>query len=61
MADYTIDDVVDFAITGDTVNLEAAINDVMADKINKSIEMKKFEVINRLFNKEPATEEEVDD
>lgn len=56
---YTIDDVVDFVMNKDHVNLKSALDDIMASKVSDAIEARKEYVGKTMFNP-PAAEESND-
>ena len=44
MADYTTKDAVSYALSGNSGEFKKAIHDLLADKINDAVELKKFDV-----------------
>ena len=44
MADYTTKDAVDFAIDGKSSEFKSAIHDILADRVQSAIEVKKVDV-----------------
>lgn len=58
--EYTTQDLVQFASTGDAVKAAETFNSLVADRIASSIEAKKIELAQRIFNQnsEESDEEE---
>ena len=50
MADYTTKDAVDFAIDGKSSEFKSAIHDILADRVQSAIEVKKVEVTANFMN-----------
>lgn len=44
MADYTTKDAVDFAVDGKSQEFKNAIHDILADRVQSAIELKKIDV-----------------
>ena len=44
MADYTTKDAVSYALSGNSGEFKKAIHDILNDKINDAVEIKKFDV-----------------
>ena len=44
MADYTTKDAVDFAVNNKSAEFKSAIHDILADRVNSAIELKKVDV-----------------
>ena len=44
MADYTTKDAVDFAVDGKSSEFKSAIHDILADRVQSAIEVKKVDV-----------------
>ena len=63
MSDYSTEDIVKYAISGDGSRVKETIHGVVADKIMKGIETKKAEVAQAMFNTvaAPDTKQEVAD
>jgi hypothetical protein len=49
MPNYTIDDVVDFVMDKDHLNLKAAIDDIMTSRVNDALEQRKEFVGRNMF------------
>lgn len=60
MSEFTIDDLVNFAIQNDAVNVKRAFDDIMTSKIEDTIEARREEVGLSLFG-EPTDELEDED
>ena len=61
MADYTTKDAVSYALSGNSGEFKKAIHDLLADKINDAVELKKFDVATTFMNtkeEEPVIEPE---
>ena len=52
MAEHTVSDIIDYAIDGDVVKIQASVNDYMKDKVAEVLAAKKIEVGKTLFNSE---------
>ena len=63
MSDYSTEDIVKYAISGDGSRVKETIHGVVADKIMKGIETKKAEVAQAMFNtvSDSVTKQEVAD
>lgn len=61
MSEFTVDDLVNFAVQNDAVNLARALDDVMANKIDSAIENRREEVGASLFGGEDLENDESDD
>ena len=57
MSDYSTEDIVKYAISGDGSRVKDAIQSVVADKIMKGLEAKKAEVAQAMFNTVPVSHE----
>lgn len=57
--EYSVKDLVQFAASGDAVNTADAFNSLISDKIASSIEAKKIELAQRIFNQ--SSEDSVSD
>ena len=57
MADYTTKDAVDFAIDGKSGEFKNAIHDILADRVQSAIEIKKVDVTANFMS---AKEDDVD-
>lgn len=61
MSEFTVDDLVNFAIQNDAVNVKRAFDDIMVNKIEDAIEGRREEVGVSLFGEpEPELEDEND-
>ena len=63
MSDYSTEDIVKYAISGDGSRVKETIQSVVANKIMKGMEVKKAEVAQAMFNTVPlpdATQEVAD-
>ena len=61
MADYTTKDAVSYALSGNSGEFKKAIHDLLTDKINDAVELKKFDVATTFMNtkeEEPVVEPE---
>ena len=61
MADYTTKDAVSHALAGNSGEFKKAIHDLLTDKINDAVELKKFDVATTFMNtkeEEPVVEPE---
>ena len=56
MSDYSTEDIVKYAISGDGSRVKDAIQGVVANKIMKGLEAKKAEVAQAMFNAVPVSE-----
>ncbi len=56
MADYTTKDAVSYALSGNSGEFKKAIHDLLADKINDAVELKKFDVATTFM----STKDDVD-
>ncbi len=56
MSDYSTEDIVKYAISGDGSRVKDAIQGVVANKIMKGLEAKKAEVAQAMFNAVPDSE-----
>jgi len=65
MAEYSIDDLVDHILSDDVVNASKIMNELMVDKINDTVELRKIDIVNQMFNggspEENDEEVELDD
>ncbi len=64
MADYTTKDAVSYALSGNSGEFKKAIHDLLADKINDAVELKKFDVATTFMSTDTLPSEvepEVDD
>ena len=63
MSDYSTEDIVKYAISGDGSRVKDAIQGVVANKVMTSMETKKAEVAQAMFNTVPVsdTKQEVAD
>ena len=52
MAEHTVSDIIDYAIDGDVVKIQASVNDYMKEKVAEDLAAKKIEVGKTLFNSE---------
>ena len=50
MADYTTKDAVAHALSGNSGEFKKAVHDILADKINDAVELKKFYVASTFMN-----------
>lgn len=57
MADYTTKDAVSHALAGNSGEFKKAIHDILNDKINDAVELKKFDVASTFMS---AKEDDVD-
>ena len=57
MSDYSTEDIVKYAISGDGSRVKETIQSVVADKIMKGLEAKKAEVAQAMFNTVPVSHE----
>ena len=57
MSDYSTEDIVKYAISGDGSRVKDAIQGVVANKIMKGMETKKAEVAQAMFNTVPVSNE----
>ena len=57
MADYTTKDAVDFAVNNKSAEFKSAIHDILADRVNSAIELKKVDVTANFMS---AKEDDVD-
>ena len=58
---HTIDDVVDYIMDKDHINLKAAIDDIMASKIDDALDARKQYVASRLFNPDAEESDDTED
>ena len=58
MSDYTPEDIVKYSISGDGARVKEAIQGVMANKVMNSLEAKKAEVAQSMFNSVSQPEQE---
>ena len=58
MSDYTREDIVKYSISGDGARVKEAIQGVMANKVMNSLEAKKAEVAQSMFNSVSQPEQE---
>ena len=61
MSDYSTEDIVKYAISGDGSRVKDAIQGVVANKIMKGMEAKKAEVAQAMFNTVSEPKQEVAD
>ena len=61
MSDYSTEDIVKYAISGDGSRVKDAIQGVVANKIMKGMETKKAEVAQAMFNTVSEPKQEVAD
>ena len=61
MSDYSTEDIVKYAISGDGSRVKDAIQGVVANKIMKGVEAKKAEVAQAMFNTVSQEKQEVAD
>ena len=61
MSDYSTEDIVKYAISGDGSRVKDAIQNVVASKIMKGMEAKKAEVAQAMFNTVSEPKQEVAD
>ena len=54
MSDYSTEDIVKYAISGDGSRVKETIQSVVANKIMKGMEVKKAEVAQAMFNTVPV-------
>lgn len=54
--EYTIDDVVDFVMEKDHLNLKAAIDDIMSAKVSDALELRKQYMGQTMFNAQDVEE-----
>lgn len=47
---HTIDDIVDFAMNKDHLNLKAAVDEIMSSRVDDALEMRKEYVGKTMFN-----------
>ena len=52
MAENTVSDIIDYAIDGDVVKIQASVNDYMKERVAEVLAAKKIEVGKTLFNSE---------
>lgn len=52
MAEHTVSDIIDYAIDGDVVKIQASVNDYMKERVAEVLAAKKIEVGKTLFNSE---------
>jgi DNA polymerase III delta subunit len=52
MAEHTVSDIIDYAIDGDVVKIQASVDDYMKEKVAEVLAAKKIEVGKTLFNSE---------
>jgi len=57
---YDAEDIVDFVMNKDHLNLKAALDDIMASRIEDALELRKEYVGRQMFNPDPE-EVETDD
>lgn len=57
MADYTTKDAVEFAVDGKSGEFKSAIHDILADRVQSAIEIKKLDVTANFMS--PQKEDEV--
>tara|TARA_B000000557_G_C20755455_1_gene435001 strand:- start:453 stop:704 length:252 start_codon:yes stop_codon:yes gene_type:complete len=57
MADYTTKDAVSYALSGNSGEFKKAIHDILNDKINDAVELKKFDVASTFMS---TKEDDVD-
>ena len=58
MSDYSSEDIVKYSISGDGARVKEAIQGVMANKVMNSLEAKKAEVAQSMFNSVSQPEQE---
>ena len=61
MADYTTKDAVDFAVDGKSQEFKNAIHDVLADRVQSAIELKKLDVTANFMSPQKEEEAAVDE
>jgi hypothetical protein len=54
MADYTVSDIIDFAIDGDTIKIQHAVDDLMRERVAEILTQRKIEVGKTFFNPEES-------
>ena len=52
MSEYNVSDIIDYAIDGNVVGVQAAVDDLMKDRIADVLAAKKIEVAKKFFNPE---------
>ena len=52
IAEHTVSDIIDYAIDGDVVKIQASVDDYMKEKVDEVLAAKKIEVGKTLFNSE---------
>jgi DNA polymerase III delta subunit len=52
MAEHTVSDIIDYAIDGDVVKIQASVDEYMKEKVAEVLAAKKIEVGKTLFNSE---------
>lgn len=57
---YTIDDVVDYIMGGNIDDLNKAVDEIMFDKVNDALELRKQEIGQHMFSPESSEPEEVE-
>ena len=61
MADYTTKDAVEFAVDGKSPDFKHAIHDLLADRVQSAIELKKLDVTANFMSPQKEDEVEVDE
>jgi hypothetical protein len=49
MSEYTTANIIDFALDGDSVNMQIAVDDIMREKVAEILNKRKEEVARNLF------------
>jgi hypothetical protein len=52
MSDYSVSDIIDFAIDGDITNIQNAVDALMKERVSEILTSKRIEVAKALFNPE---------
>jgi len=61
MADYTTKDAVEFAVDRKSQDFKHAIHDILADRVQSAIELKKLDVTANFMSPQKEAEVEVDE
>ena len=59
MSDYTTQDAVKAAMTGDASTFQSAVNDILMDKVRDAVDLKKIEVASSFMSADSEEEIEI--
>lgn len=60
MTDYTTKDAVEFAMDGNTTSFRDAVNDLLMNKVQDAVNLKKIEVASSFMSAETEDEQELE-